>query len=121
MPKPRRYARVTDPLPDRAIKVPPGAVPWVVYVLTDEDRARYSISMAKDVDARVFRHRQLISPVIRHRTPILVLTERFADRYTALARMKRLRAWALPQLIALIEAENPAWKDLSSLLPGEEM
>lgn len=112
--------RVEAPFPDRA-KVPlPGANPWVVYVLTDETRERFSISMAKDVDARVYRHRDPIGHLVRQRTPILVRTERYADRYTAIARMKRLRRWAIPALTALIESDNPRWRDLYVPPPGLE-
>ena len=119
--KKQRYAkRVEAPFPDRAKAPLPGAHPWLVYVLTDENRARFSISMAKDVDARVYRHRDPIGNVLRQRTPILVRVERYADRYTAVARMQRLRRWAHPALIGLIESENSQWKDLYVPPPGLE-
>ncbi|GGY54596.1 hypothetical protein GCM10007148_25340 [Parvularcula lutaonensis] len=114
----RNYLRVERPLADRAVKVDPGVRPWMVYVLTESGRKRFSISMAKDVDARVFRHRELIDPALKARTPLLVHTEPFADRHTAIARMKRLRLWSVRELCKLIEEKNPDWRDLSG--PVEE-
>ena len=113
MPKrrPVRPGRVSAPLPDRMDGTPAGAYPWVVYVLTDSARERFSISMAKDAGARALRHR--ICGNLRQRTPLLVLTEAYADRHTAVARMLRLRAWNDAAIRQLIDRANPGWQDLS--------
>lgn len=116
----KRFRRKgTSPLPDRQQPLPAGARPWLVYVLTEPERRWFSISMAKDVDARVFRHRELLDPALKRRTPHLVHVEPFADRHTAIARMKRLRRWALPELRRLIEETNPGWQDLSRPIEDE--
>lgn len=88
-----------------------GPHPWVVYVLTDAPRQRFSISMAKDAGARALRHR-LCSNLKQH-TPFLVLTEAYADRHTAIARMQRMRLWSDGALRQAIEISNPQWKDLT--------
>ena len=69
--------------------------------------------MAKDVDARVFRHREVINITVKRRTPILVHVEPYDDRHTAILRMQRLRAWSKKALADLIDAANPNWQDLS--------
>lgn len=109
----RRYGRVAAPLPSTAKAIPPGDHPWVVYVLTDDARRHFSISMAKDAGARALRHR--LCGNLKRKTPLLVLTEAYADRHTAVARMLRLRRWQERELCKLIDAANPAWQDLTDL------
>ena len=87
----------------------------MVYVLTDDARERFSISLAKDAGARALRHR--LCGNLKARTPFLVLTEAYADRHTATTRMLRLRRWHRDALVALIDAANPGWDDLAA---GEE-
>jgi len=103
--------RVTEPFETEAEAVEAGPYPWVVYVLTDAPRQRYSISMAKDAGARALRHR--VCQNLKQVTPFLVLTEPYADRHTAVARMQRLRLWSGDALRELIEASNPEWQDLA--------
>jgi len=106
-------ARVERPLPDRNRRRATHARPWLVYVLADEERRTFSISMAKDVDARVFRHCVIIDVTLKRRTPFLVHVEPYDDRHTAILRMQRLRAWSKKALAELIDATNPSWHDLS--------
>ncbi|MEM9838694.1 MAG: hypothetical protein AAF830_06005 [Pseudomonadota bacterium] len=102
---------MTSPLASTAEAVHPGAYPWVVYVLTDEAQRHFSISMAKDAGARALRHR--ICGNLKRQTPLLVLTEAFADRHTAVTRMLRLRRWHETELRKLIDEANPDWRDLA--------
>ncbi|MEM1410037.1 MAG: hypothetical protein AAGG79_04745, partial [Pseudomonadota bacterium] len=62
-----------QPLIGSSHSVEPGPYPWIVYVLTDEHRTQFSISMAKDAGARALRHR--ICTRLKKQTPLLVLTE----------------------------------------------
>ncbi|NRA31141.1 MAG: hypothetical protein HRU11_12875 [Parvularculaceae bacterium] len=71
----------------------------------------FSISMAKDAGARALRHR--VCSNLKQHTPFLVLTEAYADRHTAVARMQRMRLWSGDALREAIEAVNPDWKDLA--------
>lgn len=112
MRKRRRYGRVTAPLASTAEEVPAGPYPWVVYVLTDAAQQHFSISLAKDAGARALRHRLCAN--LKRRTPYLVLTEAFADRHTAVARMMRLRRWHTAALRTLIDEKNPTWDDLAA-------
>lgn len=98
-------------LPDTCRGAPLGDRPWQVYVLCDEARRRFSISVAIDVASRAARHRD---PSLKPQrpTPRLVLVEAFADRHTALLRMQRLRRWSVEELRRLIDEGNPDWRDL---------
>jgi predicted GIY-YIG superfamily endonuclease len=94
--------------------VPQADAAWHVYVLTDEARRAFSISIARDVIARCYRHRQLVdtADMPRRPTPRLVLVEAYACRHTAFARMRRMRLWNIRELRAMIETTNPDWDDL---------
>lgn len=110
----RRFRRkVTDPLPDRAALPDAGPRPWLVYVLSDDEGMRFSVSFAKDVGARLARHREPSAMPPTYRTPRLVRLEPYADRNTAVLRMKRLRAWSREALKALVAEGNPGLEDLA--------
>jgi putative endonuclease len=46
----------------------------------------------------------------------LVYFERFSDIRLAIAREKEIKGWLRRRKIALIETQNPGWKDLTETL-----
>ena len=71
--------------------------------------------MSRDVALRVHEVR---SPLLHgyareHGLSRLVLVESFDCRHTALARMKRVRAWPVAERRRLVTASNPTWDDLA--------
>jgi len=50
----------------------------------------------------------------RYRADLLVFYELHEDMYSAIQREKRLKKWNRAWKLALIEKENPEWRDLSA-------
>ncbi|MEE4210945.1 MAG: hypothetical protein V2I43_16980 [Parvularcula sp.] len=110
----RRRRRVTPLFGDQVAPVPAEDAAWSVYVLTDDARKSFSISMGREVIARTYRHRQEVrtSDEPKRKTPRLVYVEPFACRHTALAKMRRMRLWPVTELRRVIGERNPRWEDL---------
>jgi putative endonuclease len=52
----------------------------------------------------------------RYRVDRLVYSEEFSYVHDAIAREKQIKGWVRSRKIALIEAANPEWEDLSRRL-----
>ena len=50
----------------------------------------------------------------RYRTTSLVFFEMTGDARSAITREKQLKNWRREKKIALIERDNPAWRDLAA-------
>ncbi|MCA9920704.1 MAG: GIY-YIG nuclease family protein, partial [Anaerolineales bacterium] len=67
-------------------------------------------------ERRVYEHKAKLkkdSFTARYNIDRLVYIETFNDVRDAIAREKQIKSWRRSKKIALIEAENPRWKDLS--------
>ena len=113
------------PLVDRAAPVPPQAPArgWHVLILTNAARSHLFTITAEDVAGAVHRCR---TPVMAgyaqaHGLDRLVHVESFACRHTARARMMRIRGWPVAERRALIERQNPDWRDLAEDPPAGAM
>jgi putative endonuclease len=53
----------------------------------------------------------------RYNVTKLVYIEEFPEVYEAIAREKKLKGWTRAKKIALVEAVNPGWTDLSAENP----
>ncbi len=74
------------------------------------------IGVTNDLQRRIHEHKTKIHPqsfTARYNIDRLVYCETFNDVRDALAREKQIKSWRRSKKIALIEAENPRWKDLS--------
>jgi putative endonuclease len=62
-----------------------------------------------------WEHRHKLSKgfTAQHGVTRLVFMEEFANIDGAIAREKQIKGWRRERKIALIEAENPKWRDLS--------
>ena len=65
---------------------------------------------------RVWEHKHKRVPgfTVRYRVTELVYFEALGDIRAAIAREKQIKGWLRARKIALIEAFNPRWKDLSA-------
>ena len=65
---------------------------------------------------RVFTHKQRIISGFTKRYDItrLVYYEESADIWNAIAREREIKGWKRYKKIALIESQNPKWKDLAA-------
>lgn len=86
-----------------------------VYILTSHDGILY-VGVTNDPARRLWEHRnpQPNSSTYtgRHRVRTLVYLEAFDDARAAIAREKEIKGWKRMRKVALIERQNPEWKDL---------
>jgi len=85
-----------------------------VYILASASKVLYT-GVTSDLFRRVYEHKNALVPGFTSRYHIvrLVHFEDFPDMAAAIAREKQIRGWLRAKKVALIEATNPEWKDLS--------
>jgi len=88
-----------------------------VYILTNSRRTVLYVGVTNNLVRRVLQHRTGTGSRFAHRYQAdrLVHVEFFADARIAIAREKQLKAGNRARKVALIERENPEWRDLSDL------
>jgi putative endonuclease len=86
---------------------------FFVYILASRSRTLY-VGVTNDMARRLAEHRAVTAGYsARCRCVRLVLVETAPDARSAIAREKQLKNWRREKKIALIQATNPAWDDLS--------
>jgi putative endonuclease len=87
---------------------------YFVYIMTNKSRTLYT-GVTNNLERRVYEHKHNLVPGFTSKYNItkLVHYEETNDVNVALAREKQIKGWLRSKKIALIEAENPEWKDLS--------
>ena len=86
---------------------------FFVYMLANRSRGLY-VGVTNDMARRLAQHRVATAGFsARYRCARLVFVETAPDARTAIAREKQLKNWRREKKIALIQAVNPAWDDLS--------
>jgi putative endonuclease len=86
---------------------------WV-YIMADRYRGGTYVGMTADLVRRIYQHREGTGSihVAEYGKTKLVYTERHEDIGSAIAREKLVKKWRRPWKFALIEADNPDWRDL---------
>jgi len=94
--------------------------PYFVYIMASRSRTLYT-GVTNDLERRVYEHkRKLIDGFTsRYNIERLVFFEATEDVLSAIAREKEIKGWTRAKKIALIEASNPTWEDLSAQWEGE--
>ena len=87
---------------------------YFAYVAASRSHALY-IGVTGNLQKRMFEHKwqEHEGFTERYNCDRLVWFERYQDVRLAIAREKQLKGWRREKKIALIEAANPAWVDLS--------
>jgi putative endonuclease len=87
---------------------------YFTYIMASRSRTLY-IGITRDLEKRVFEHKwkERDGFTARYNCDRLVWFERFQYVQSAIAREKELKGWLRARKIALIEATNPGWADLS--------
>lgn len=77
------------------------------------------IGVTADLATRIAQHRDGTGSTFckKYGLTRLVLAEPRDDIMSAVAREKSLKAWKRDWKIRLIEETNPAWRDMSDLIP----
>ena len=87
---------------------------YYVYILANRSRTLYT-GVTSDLTRRLYQHQSgLISGFTsRYAVHRLVYVETATNPRDAIAREKQIKRWTRAKKVALIEAMNPAWADLS--------
>ena len=87
---------------------------YCTYIMASRSHTLY-VGVTGNLHRRVFQHkwREHDGFTARYNCDRLVWFERSPDVQNAIAREKELKAWRREEKIALIEAANPVWEDLS--------
>ncbi|MGB3544151.1 GIY-YIG nuclease family protein [Rubrivirga sp.] len=83
-----------------------------VYILASRSRATY-VGVTNHVERQLAEHWAGVSDYTsRYRIDRLVHLEEYPSARDAIAREKQIKGWSRAKKTALIEAENPTWRDL---------
>ena len=86
---------------------------WV-YIATNGSKTLYT-GVTNDLQRRMYEHTNSLMPgfTSKYRIDRLVYFEATSDVRAAIAREKQIKGWRRERKVALIEAANPKWSDLS--------
>ncbi|HTR64293.1 MAG TPA: GIY-YIG nuclease family protein [Terriglobales bacterium] len=87
---------------------------YYVYIMASQRRVLY-IGITSHIEHRVFEHKThaLGGFSAKYNVTHLVYLERYTSVIQAIRREKELKDWRREKKVALIEASNPKWHDLS--------
>ena len=87
---------------------------YYVYIMTNSSRTLYT-GVTDDLVRRAYEHRNKLIEGFTQKYNVtrLVYYEITSDVRAAIQREKQIKGWLRKKKIALIEAANPEWKDLS--------
>jgi len=87
---------------------------YYVYLMSNVSRTLY-VGVTNNLERRVSEHRAgtFQGFTSRYKMRMLVYYEMFDDILVAIAREKQIKGWLRSKKIAIIEAVNPNWRDLS--------
>jgi methylglutaconyl-CoA hydratase len=88
---------------------------FYVYILSSKSRVLYT-GITDNIYRRTWEHKNDANPGFTrdYKVHRLVYYESFQYVNNAIAREKAIKGWLRRKKIALIEAENPTWEDLSA-------
>ncbi len=92
-----------------------------VHIMASKSRTLYT-GVTSNLERRVLQHRGKLLPgfTARYNINRLVYYEAFGEILAAIAREKEIKSWSRKKKIALIEAVNRDWKDLSAAWYGAQ-
>ncbi|HZZ34997.1 MAG TPA: GIY-YIG nuclease family protein [Caulobacteraceae bacterium] len=85
-----------------------------VYILASRRNGTLYVGVTNDIARRVWEHKEGVGSafVSKYGVHRLVWFEQHSSVVEAIAREKRLKRWRRAWKLALIEADNPTWRDL---------
>ncbi len=85
-----------------------------VYIVTNRPKGTLYIGVTSNLIQRIHQHKthEIEGFSQKYGTDKLVYFELFEDMESAITREKQLKDWRRSWKVALIEKENPEWKDL---------
>jgi putative endonuclease len=87
---------------------------YYVYIMSSQRRVLY-VGMTSNIEQRSYQHKThaLGGFSAKYNVTILVYVERYGSVMSAIRREKEIKDWRREKKVALINASNPTWKDLS--------
>lgn len=87
---------------------------FYVYIVASKSGAIY-IGRPQDLERRIYEHKMRLvkGHTSRYHEDRLVYLEHYSRADDSITREKQLKGWIRSKKNALIEAQNPEWKDLS--------
>ena len=88
---------------------------FYVYILATRKDGPIYVGVTNDLHRRVFEHKTHVIRgfTAKYNVDRLVYFEVFESIEAATAREKKLKKWRREWKVALIERENPEWRDLA--------
>ena len=85
-----------------------------VYIVTNQKNGTLYIGVTSDIAGRIYQHREGLTPgfASKYDCGRLVWYEEHFEIGSAIQREKSLKRWLREWKIALIEKDNPQWRDL---------
>ena len=89
-------------------------MPYFVYILANRPNGTLYVGSTSDLAKRIYQHKNKFVAGFTSRYSIssLVYFEEYQEVTDMAQREKRLKEWKRQWKIALIEKQNPRWKDL---------
>ena len=88
---------------------------YYVYMMASFKQILY-VGVTNDLTRRIYQHKTESHPnsfTAGYNVDRVVYIETFGDIRDAIAREKQIKGWRRSKKVALIESENPTWKNLS--------
>ena len=87
---------------------------FYVYILASRKDGTLYLGVTGNLVRRIYEHKEKLQPGFTARYDVrrLVWFEVYEDAANAISREKEIKKWRREWKIALIEKDNPDWKDL---------
>jgi putative endonuclease len=116
----RRAPAAVKVMPETRLRVirhllPLGAMSYWVYILTNKKNGVLHTGVTNDLARRIEEHRSGSGSLFaaKYKLALLVYAQEFGDPVSAIQAEKALKKWRRDWKVALIERDNPEWRDLS--------
>ena len=88
---------------------------YFVYLITNKENSVLYTGVTNNLERRLLEHKNKTIEGFTEKYSIckLVYYENFSDINLAIAREKQIKGWRRNRKDALVEENNPGWKDLS--------
>ncbi|MDM3870550.1 GIY-YIG nuclease family protein [Porticoccus sp. W117] len=95
----------------------PSSSSFFVYILTNHFNRVLYTGITNNLERRLYEHRSGSVPgfTSQYRCHKLVYFEETPSVRSAIEREKQIKSWRRAKKVALIESQNPAWKELLEL------
>jgi len=87
---------------------------YYIYIMASQSGTLY-IGMTNDIKKRVYQHKNHLIAGFTDKYSVdrLLYVETTSDPVSAIRREKQLKKWRREKKAALVDSQNPDWKDLS--------